>query len=81
MISFNIQSVHKPRSHAQHSRKITDTYRENHGQDHVLSEADNLNKIGNFRFDYGDKVLEVGVNKYTNGNTQGFQVVGNKKIR
>ena len=46
-----------------------------------MSEADILNKNGNFRFDYGDKVLEVGVNKYTNGNTQGFQVVGNKKIR
>eukprot|EP00090_Calanus_glacialis_P015338 TRINITY_DN24219_c0_g1_i1.p1 TRINITY_DN24219_c0_g1~~TRINITY_DN24219_c0_g1_i1.p1 ORF type:complete len:120 (-),score=35.80 TRINITY_DN24219_c0_g1_i1:224-583(-) len=32
------------------------------------------------RFEYGDKILEIGVNKYSNGNTQGFQIVGNRKI-
>ena len=31
------------------------------------------------RFDYGDNFLEVGVNKYSNGNIQGFQSVGRRK--
>ena len=35
-------------------------------------------KFSIFRFDYGDNFLEVGVNKFANGNIQGFQSVGKK---
>ena len=36
-------------------------------------------KYHDVRFDYGDNFLEVGVNKYSNGNIQGFQSVGRRK--
>ena len=38
-----------------------------------------LNMYHDVRFDYGDNFLEVGVNKYSNGNIQGFQSVGRRK--
>merc|ERR1712083_529706 len=58
--------------------KVSDVINQIHNG--ALQNLPNVRQRFFIRFDYGDKILEVGVNKYTNGNTQGFQIVGNKKI-
>ena len=44
----------------------------------MLQDLPNIRERFYIKFDYGSSVVEIGVNKYTNGNTQGFQKIGKK---
>merc|ERR1712098_338727 len=59
--------------------KVCDVINRIHNE--ALQSLPNVRERFFIRFEYGDKLLEIGVNKYTNRNTQGFQIVGNKKIK